>query len=294
MEHVLKYISKDLEFRVSFVINSDLMRNLSETQSFSPLILMGMSRCISSSLLLASHMDEGCTLSLNFQGEGPWKTLFSEATFSGGVRAYSSHHDLDLPLVDGQLDVQGALGEGVLIVARTHPKQAQPRTSTVPLTGRGIGSDIAYYLEQSLQIPAMIVLGTNLDKRGRLMTSGGLLIELLPGASEETISKLEENLKTLPPLSKLLDKGVPPAEIVQKYVRPFELEKMEHDSRIRYECRCSLERVERSLTLLGRKEIEGFVHKDEDLSIQCEFCARRYHVPINRLQDLLVEMSKIQ
>ncbi len=287
MEKVVKFISEDLQLRVAAVVASDLVRSISETQNYSPVATMALSRAVTASVLMASQMDEGHTLSLHFVGDGPLQNLFAESSFFGETRAFCSNPLADVPMRGGQLDVISAIGAGTLTVTRSVPNQKQPHSGTVAITGEGIGYDIAHYLEQSHQVPSMIVLGTHLDTNGGIEVTGGVLVELLPGASEAIIDRLESRLTAVTPISQLLKNGVDAEQLAHTYVDSLRLQPVAHDYPLKHICKCSIERVERSLLLLGKDELMQLRSKDEDLKVTCEFCGRRYVVTLAKVDELI-------
>lgn len=292
LEKVVKFYSEDLQFRVAAVVSTDLVRSISETQDYSPLVNMALSRVVTAAALMASHTDEGQSLSLHFHGNGPLELLFAEASFTGECRAFCSNPLADLPLRDGQLDVQSAVGEGTLTVTRSVPDQKQPHSGTVAITGGGIGSDIAHYLDQSHQVPSAILLGTHLDENGGIEVAGGILVELLPGASESVIDHIEDRLQKAAPISQLLKSGLSAEQLVKKYLDFAKLVAVEHNHELQHVCKCSVDRVERSLTLLGKGELTSLRAKEEDLKVTCEFCGRRYVVRLERVDELLLAMGE--
>ncbi len=292
MEKVVKFYSADLQLRVAAVVATELVKSISDTQGYSPLASMALSRAVTAATLLASHTDEGQSLSLHFSGDGPLDLLFAESSFTGETRAFCSNPTVDLPFRDGQLDVQAAIGAGTLTVTRNVPNQKQPHSGTVALTGQGIGADIAHYLDQSHQVPSLIVLGTHLDTIGGIEVTGGVLVELLPGADEQVIDRIEKRFDEVAPISQLLISGLNAEQLIKEYLNFTNLVAVEHDYELRHVCKCSLERVERSLMLLGQNELVLLRDKNEDLKVSCEFCGRRYIVTLDRVDELLLMMSQ--
>jgi molecular chaperone Hsp33 len=255
---------------------------------------MAIGRAMTGAALLAAHMGENQQIGLHFNGDGPIAGVFAEATYDGEMRAWCGNPQVDVirqqKQPDAKLDVADAIGKGVLTVVRSVPFEKQPRVSTVPLSSSEIGQDIAFYLEQSIQIPSIVSLGTLLDDNGRIISSGGVLIELMPGADLATVSKLEKLAANAPRLSALIQNASHPLELLEIYTGDISLVESEltHDLCLR--CRCSQSRLERSLALLGGPEIDEMVKTGKDIEAKCQFCGAAYTIKTTRMQQLLAEI----
>jgi molecular chaperone Hsp33 len=243
-------------------------------------------------ILMASHLKNGQELSLYFQGNGPLGRVFAEANFEGQVRGYCSNPTLQLP-IEGGLNIGAAIGIGLLTVTHHLPGQQEPHRGTVIIRTGEVGDDIAFYLHQSHQIPSVVSLGVQLNEYGLVQAAGGILIELMPGHSEEMIQLIEENVKKAPSVSKRLLEGATVEEIVRDYMGATPLMELDHPYPIKYHCRCSMERVLRSVMLLGIEEIDRALADQKPLDVACEFCGRHYEVGAEELTKLRSDLYKI-
>jgi molecular chaperone Hsp33 len=253
---------------------------------------MALGRSMIGCVLMASHLKEGHTVGAYFRGNGPLGTLYAEASFEGAARAYTSFPYADLPLVNGKLDLRLGIGSGVLEVVRGSPFQKQLHTGSVQIVTGEVGDDFAHYLRQSHQIPSVVALAVNLDRAGEVTAAGGVLIELMPGHRDEDIELLEENLQAAKPLSEMLSEGWTAKQFSAAYLAGFVMSDMTHAFPLRYECKCSDERVRRSLILLGHAEIDRLIEEGQGVEVRCDFCGRKYTVTLESLQEMRRESYK--
>lgn len=285
-EIIHKFYSEDLMIRASAAITTDIVREMCTIQKTLPLASIASGRAITGALLMASQLKEGQRIGLYFNGDGPLGALFAEANFEAQARGYCQNPAADLPLKDGKLDIAGAIGNGTLNVTRSQPFQKQPHVGIVPIAGGGIGKDLAFYLYQSHQIPSIVSLAVYLDGDGSVVAAGGVLIELMPGADEKVIRTLEERAEKAGSLSGHLRRGARPLDLVKLYAHDPHLVEVEHDYPITYTCRCSRERVDRTLVLLGKAALAEMILKGDVVPVVCQFCGRSYAVGTDELRTL--------
>ncbi len=291
---VHKFLSEDLTVRISVVNATTVVDEMRSIQNSYPISTVAVGRSMVGALLMASHLKNGQELSLYFQGNGPLGRVFAEANFEGQVRGYSNHPNLQLPLnSDGQIRIGEAIGIGLLTVTHHLPGQQEPHRGTVIIRTGEVGDDIAFYLHQSHQIPSVVALGVHVNEYGLVQAAGGILIELMPGHSDELVAKIEENVKRAPPISKRLLEGAALLDIVRDYLGDEPMMELDHPYPIKYHCRCSIERVLRSVMLLGIEEIDRALSDAKPLDVACEFCGRHYEVGPEELTKLRGELYKV-
>jgi molecular chaperone Hsp33 len=293
LERVHRFYSDDLFIRATAVISTTVVRDMCRIQKTAPLATMALGRAVTGAVLMAAQLRDHQVVGLHFRGNGPLGSVYAEASYEGECRGWCDAPDAQLPLKDGRIDVAGGLGIGLLNVIRSQPFEKAPHIGTVEMISSEIGDDIAYYLQQSHQIPSVTALGVVLSETGQVQVSGGVLIELMPGASDAVVARLESAVSKAKPLSSLLTDGKSPVQLLQNYTDTIKMNQTEHPFEIKYTCRCSMDRVERSLTMLGRDELSQMVAEAKDASIRCEFCGRTYKITIDRLRELLAEFSSM-
>ncbi len=276
--------------RVSVAITTDIVKEMVEIQDPYPLATLGLGRLITGTYLLAAQLKEGFYISVRFQGDGPLGELYAECHPNGKGRAYCQNPEADLPLKNGQLDLAGAIGPGKIVVSRGQPYQKQPHTSIVPITTGEIASDLTHYLRQSNQTLSVIALSTSLSPEERVTHAGGVLVELMPETPEAVIQTIEKKVEEAVPLSTLLSQGISPEEIAKKYSHSSRLISKEEPLNLNFFCPCTLERVHRTLLMLGRASLSEMILKGEPVNVTCEFCGRKYTVDVESLRDLGLEL----
>lgn len=292
-ERVHKYLSKDLTIRASAVIATRVVEEMQATQNSFPISTVAVGRSMVASLLMAAHLKSKQELSVFIQGSGPLAQVFAEASFEGRVRGVSSHPHLELPIDHEKILLAPAIGIGLLTITHHLPmRRGAPHRGTVELATSEIGDDIAYYLQQSHQIGSVVSLGVHVNTYGKVEAAGGVLIELMPGHAEEAVAQIEARVKNAKPVSTRILAGATAEDLVKDYLGDFELIEMDHDYPIEYSCRCSTERVKRSIGLLGLEELDSTISKAEELEVSCEFCGRRYVLSIDDLKEVRAEVYK--
>lgn len=291
LQRVHRFYSDDLFIRATSVISTEPVREMCSLQKTGPLATMALGRAVTGALLMAAQLRDNQVVALHFRGQGPLGSVYAEASYEGECRGWCDAPDASVPLKDGRIDVAKGLGIGLLNVIRSQPFEKAPHVGTVEMISSEIGDDIAYYLQQSHQIPSVVALGVVLAEDGTVDASGGVLIELMPGATDNVISQLEACVAAAKPLSQLLREGRSPIELLKNYSGPILMNEAEHSFDIRYACRCSSDRVTRSITMLGRDEVAKMVAESKDARVRCEFCGRTYVLSIAKLREILSGFS---
>lgn len=291
-----KYLTKDLTVRAAAVDATHVVEAMRSIQTSFPVPTIAVGRTMVASLLMASHLKQGQELSIYIQGNGALSSVFAQASFEGHVRGVSSHPHLIVPpevAIKGEkIRIAKSIGIGLMTVTHHLPMSGTPHRGTVELATSEIGDDVAHYLQQSHQIPSVVALGVHLDESGRCDAAGGVLIELMPGHIEEAALKIEERVKKARAVSARLLEGATAKDLVHDLLQDFELIEMDHEYPIEYRCRCSRERVMRSVGLLGVKELDEIIEKGESTDVSCEFCGRQYVLSTDDIREVRQEVYR--
>lgn len=286
-ERVHRYVPKDLSFRAAVVDATGIVREMQTLQNTFPISTLAVGRSMVAACLMSAQLKPGNQVSLYFRGDGPLEMFFAEASFEGEVRGYSPHPHLEIHKNLGATNLGIAIGNGLLTVVRTSPHLTQAQRSQVEIQSGEVGDDVAYYLAQSVQTPALVSLGVKVNTFGLVESAGGIIVEMMPEAPAAVVAKLEKNFAERKSLSSVLAEGGSVADIVQMYLRDFQLVELDHPHDLAYRCRCSKERLANALTLLGHLEVERLIEERQPAEAKCEFCGRNYILEIHELRDLL-------
>lgn len=208
------------------------------------------------------------------------------------MRGYVQNPAVDLALrEDGKLDVGTAVGHSGTLTVIKDLNMREPYVGTVDLLGGEIAEDVAAYYVESEQVPSACGLGVLIDRDRSVLTAGGYLIQLLPGAGEDVITKVEGGIYAAPSVTNLLKENSDPAVLLKTVLSDFDMEILSVDS-IEYRCYCSRERTERALLSLGSKELEKIVDEQGSAELTCQFCDRVQNFTKEDLTAMIADLKK--
>ncbi|HEY8271061.1 MAG TPA: Hsp33 family molecular chaperone HslO [Pseudobdellovibrionaceae bacterium] len=292
-EKVHRFVSNDFTIRIAAVNSTAVVAEMQKLQQTYPLPTVAVGRAMTGALLLASHLKEDQQVGLYFKGSGPLTAVYAEASFEGKVRGYSPVPAFEPENYDNGLKLAPYMGQGMLTVTRHLPFQKQPHNGTVEMVSGEIGDDIAHYLIQSHQIRSLVSLGVYLDTYGQVRAAGGVVLEVMPGADESLVKKIEKNAEAFKEnISKMVLNGATALDLVTPYMEGIPFTEIEHAHAIEYFCPCTKERVVRAIETLGIEDLNDMILKNEAAEVVCQMCGRPYEVPVEDLVELLVELKE--
>lgn len=288
MGKILRAVTNDGTAKISVITAPDMVERAREIHHLHPVGTAALGRTLCGASLLGEMLKEdNAALTLRIQGGGPIGTILAVSDNAGNVRGYVSHPEVDLPIRerDGKLDVSGAVGrEGLLTVSRDIGLR-EPYVGSTELVSGEIAEDLSAYLVESEQIPAACGLGVLVDTDHSVKAAGGFLVQLMPGAPEELITKLEDNIFMMDQLTTILDEDGADA-ILPQVMRGLEPEiVLRHP--MAYRCACSRARVEQALRQCGAQELQDMIAEGKDTQVHCQFCDAEYVFTPAELQTLL-------
>ncbi len=301
MSKVITGIDHSGSFRVYLTISTDMVEEARKIHDTTPLASAGLGRVLTGAglmgLLLKNDSDK---LTVLFKGDGPAKQILATATANGDVKGYIANPDVDLPLTkEGKLDVGGSLGVGELTVIKDLGLR-EPYVGTIALVDGEIADDLTAYYFISEQQNSAISLGVKVDVDYTIAAAGGMIIQMLPNAAEESIDALEAMLEKLPPITTLVeeavsenhgksDEGVLQAmmdRIFAQMPEEYQVETLEFKE-MRWHCDCSEERLEKVLMTIGEKDLTDIIEEDGQAELVCQFCCKKYHFDKEHLERIL-------
>ena len=284
-DYLVKSMTKDDKFRAYAVNATQLVEKAHEIHDTWSASSAALGRTLVGTLLLATAGLEGeAGMTVKIQGNGPVGYIVADGTAKGTVKGYMGNPHVNLPANSkGKIDVAGAVGtKGTLSVTKMAPGDKTPYTGEVNLVSGELGDDFTYYLAQSEQIPSAVGLSVFVNPDDSIEVAGGFMIQVMPGASDEEISKLEKTLKGLPLVSKMLRDGDTPEDILKKLFGD-DL-KILDQMPVRYECDCSKQRFAHALESLNAKDLKQLIDEDHHAETVCQFCGKKYDFSEDELQ----------
>lgn len=291
--HLKGYLSSELGVRASVVVMTDLVEDLCKMLNSSPSSSVAVGRLLVGTVLVASQLKDEQAISMHVSGSKTIRKVFAHAQYDGLCRAYISEKQAPLSLQQNRLSLSPLIGEGLLQVNTYIPGQSHRMTSQVELQTGEIGEDIAYYLNQSMQIPCLISLAVKIGHEGEVIAAGGVLIELMPGHTEETLRKIEDHQKFALPLSTLIEEGQDYETLLRNHLGDLNLKEIKEHT-VNYGCTCTREKASQSLMLLSKKDFEEILQSQENLNVDCEMCGLVYSFDYKEINLIYLESGKAE
>lgn len=294
MGYILRAIDETETIKISAAITTDVVEEAAKIHKLSKTTSAALGRVLTAAAIIGSwQKNEKDSITLSINGNGPAGKIVATCKNDGYVKGYVTNPGADLPTreADGKIDVAGIVGEGNLtLVMDTGMKK--PYTGTVNLTTGEIAEDLAVYFLQSDQVPSAVGLGVLVDVDYSIKAAGGFIIQLMPDATEEQISKLEENLKGLPSVTSILDEYHDAEKLIEILMKDIDFKILEKRE-ITYKCNCSREKVEDAIVSVGPREIEEILREDKKAEVSCYFCDKVYNFDESDLERMLKKAEDI-
>ena len=292
MDKIIRATAGDGFIKMAVITARDTVQRAREIHGCSPTAAAALGRTLCAASMLGEMMkEERGTLTIRINGGGPIGSIVAVSDSAGYVRGYVTNPAVDLPLrADGKLDVGGAVGrDGMLTVSRDIGLK-EPYIGSTELVSGEIAEDLTAYLLESEQVPSACAMGVLVDTDRTVKAAGGFIVQLMPGAPEELIGKLEDNIFMMDQLTTILDEDG--AEAVFDQV----LKGLEHhivgEVPVGYRCYCSRERVAEALRCVERNELEEMIAEGRDCSISCQFCDATYSFTPSDLRAIVDDLDK--
>ena len=288
MDQLVRAITSDGMVQAVAVSTRDLTERARQIHTTLPVATAALGRALAAASMMGNALkDQAGSLTLQIKGGGPLGTVLAVSDHLGNVRGYVQQPHVDLPLrPDGKLDVGAAVGsDGTLTVIKDLGLK-EPYVGSVQLVGGEIAEDLAAYFVESEQIPTACALGVLVDRDQSVRAAGGYIIQLLPGAGEDVIAKVEGGVLAAGAVTALLDRDPSPEQLLRTVLSDFEVETLE-TAPISYRCYCTRERVERVLLSLGAEELEKILAEQGGCELTCQFCDRVHRFSAQELEELI-------
>lgn len=286
MDKIIRATAGDGFIKMAVITARDMVQRAREIHSCSPTASAALGRTLCAASLMGEMMkEEKATLTIRINGGGPIGSVVAVSDSGGNVRGYVGDPSVDLPLrSDGKLNVGAAVGrDGMLTVSRDIGLK-EPYIGSTELISGEIAEDVTAYLLESEQVPSACALGVLVDTDLSIKAAGGFIVQLMPGADEALIGRLEENIFMMDQLTTILDEDGA-AAIFDQVLKGFEYH-IVGETPVAYRCYCSRDRVEEALRCIDSAQLAEMIDEGKDITVSCQFCDQVYRFSPAQLQAL--------
>lgn len=291
-DYIIRASSDDGSVRAFACLTKDSVNEAFLHHKTAPVATAALGRLLTAAAMMGAMLKgENDSVSLQLTGGGPLGRVLAVSDSECNVRGCVDNPRPEVPLrSDGKLDVGGAVGTDGFLTVITDLGLKEPHVGKIRLATGEVGDDVTQYFAVSEQVPSAVGLGVLVDTDYTVKTAGGFIIQLMPDATEETIEKLEQNLKNVSSVTSLFEEGKTPDDILSILLNGIDYH-VNDTVPTRYKCDCSRERVERALVSIGADELKKIIDEDGKAELSCQFCSNKYNFTKDELEKLLAEMK---
>lgn len=285
-DYMVRATAGDLQIRAFAAVTTGVVEKARASHNTSPVATAALGRLLTAGAMMGSMMkNKADLLTLKIDGDGPIEALTVTADCEGNVKGYVNNPNVIIPANSkGKLDVAGALGLGVLHVIKDIGLK-EPYVGETILVTSEVAEDITYYFATSEQTPSSVGLGVLMNHDNTVRCAGGIIIQLLPGATDEMIEKLEQRIGALTSITALLDQGMTPEQMLEQLLGDMGLEITDRMP-VQFQCNCSKHRVAKALVSIGKQELQSLIEEGKSIEVNCHFCNTNYEFTVEELQEL--------
>ena len=293
MAKLIRCITSEGAIMVSAIDSTDIVAKAEEIHKTSAVITAALGRLLTAGSMMGNMLKgEKNSISLKIDGGGPSGAITVSADSVGNVRGYAVNPVVEIPLKpNGKLDVSGAVGVNGNLFITQDLGLKEPYNGFVPIVSGEIAEDITSYYATSEQIPTVCALGVLVNTDLTVKKAGGYILQLLPFTEDAIIDKLEENLKTVRPVTELLENGWDIEDIVRDVLKGFEVEVI-YEEHPEYKCKCSREKIESILMGLSQEDLTEMAADQKGTEVKCHFCETNYVFTPEEIEKIKTEKTK--
>lgn len=290
-DYLLKALAFDGTIRAYAVDSTETVAEAQKRHNVWPTAAAALGRTMTAGLMMGVMMKGNDKLTVKVEGNGPAGPIVVDANARGEVRGYITYPQTHFDLNEkGKLDVRRAVGtEGMITVVKDLGLRDY-FTGQVPIVSGEIAEDFTQYFVVSEQVPSAVALGVLVNPDNTIKAAGGFIIQVMPGATEETISQLEEKLASIEPISSMINRGLTPEQVLEEVLGAGNVEVLDKMD-VSFQCNCSKERFGNAIIGLGEQEIREMIDEDGQAEAECHFCNERYLFPQKELEGFIDEIQ---
>lgn len=290
-DYIVKSLAYDGEIRAYAALTTESVQEAQTRHYTWPTASAAMGRTMTATLLMGSMLKGEQKLTVTVDGKGPIGRIIADADAEGNVRAYVDKPQTHFPLNEqGKLDVRRAVGTDGSIQVVKDIGMKDYFSGASPIVSGELGEDFTYYFATSEQTPSSVGLGVLVNPDNSIKAAGGFIIQIMPGAKDETVTKLENAINNMQPVSKLIEQGLTPEGILKEILGEDNVQILE-TMQAQFECNCSHEKFLNAIKGLGEAEIQDMIKEDHGAEAICHFCGNKYNYSEAELEDLLASMN---
>ncbi len=289
-DYIVRASAANGSIRAFCATTAELCEHARAVHNTSPVVTAALGRTLTAGAIMGSmQKGDDDLLTIQLRGSGPMKGITVTADSKANVKGYALVPDVIIPANDkGKLDVSGAIGVGVLSVIKDMGLK-DPYVGQVELISGEIAEDLAYYFTSSEQVPSAVSLGVLMNRDNTVRCAGGLIIQALPGASDDILETLEKKLSGLPSMTQMLEAQKSPADILNDVLGDLDLNILDTVPTA-FKCNCDRKRVEKVVISLGRDELKKIIDEGKPIELKCQFCSRAYEFSLEELKRIYKEL----
>lgn len=273
--------------------STDIVSEMERIHKPSAVVSAALGRLLTASQLMGAMLkSRDDSVTLRIKADGPIGGLTVGCDGVGNCKGFAQNNIVEIPLrADGKLDVGTAVGKNGHLYVIKDIGMKEPYVGNIPLVSGEIAEDITAYYAYSEQIPTVCGLGVLVNPDLTIKRAGGYLIQLLPGATEEEITMLENNLKNVPSITKFFEQGKDVYDVINTLLEGFNPNVLDEDT-VQYHCDCNRERVEKALISIGVEDLQEIYDEEEKIEMGCQYCDKKYHFTKNDIGRMIKKLTK--
>jgi len=288
-DYLVKALGYNGQVRAYAVSTTETVGEAQRRHHTWPTASAALGRAMTAGLMMGAMLKGEEKLTIKIEGGGPIGAILVDSNAKGEVRGYVTNPHVHFDLNEnGKLDVRRAVGtDGMLTIVKDIGLRDN-FTGQVPIVSGELGEDFTYYFATSEQVPSSVGVGVLVNPDNSIQTAGGFIIQLMPGTDDSTITEIENRLQSIPPVSKMIQAGLTPEEILDQLLGEGNVKVLEKMP-VSFQCQCSRERISNALISLGKAEIQDIIEEEGKAEAQCHFCNEQYQFSKEELEELVAE-----